>query len=285
MAVDARTGRPTMEIVNKRLEEKSIVIVGGSSGLGLSAAQACAVEGAHLVLVGRDEEKCQRAQDSIDGPVTYFVGDAMKAATAEAAVALAVSTFGRLDGLYHVAGGSGRRRGDGPLHEISDEGWQYTLNLNLDSLFFANRAAVQQFLSQGTGGSVLNMSSVLAGSPSPQFFATHAYAATKAGAIGLTKAAAAYYASQRIRFNVIAPALVDTPLAQRAVADTEIMQYIRTKQPLDGGRIGVPSDADQAVVYFLSDDSNFVTGQVLAVDGGWTVSEGQHERLMNECEE
>ena len=162
----------------QRLENKTIVIVGGTSGLGLSAAVACAAEGARLVLVGRDESKCQQAVTGI--AAEYLVGDATVPATSEAAIAMAVERYGRLDGLYHVAGGSGRRKGDGPLDQITDEGWDFTLRLNLDSLFFSNRAAVQQFLRQGNGGSILNMSSVLAESPSPHFFATHAYAATKA---------------------------------------------------------------------------------------------------------
>ena len=113
------------------------------------------------------------------------------------------------------------------------------------------------------------MASVLAYAPSPRYFATHAYAATKAAAIGLTQSAAAFYADRNIRFNAVAPALIDTPQAARAVGDPQIMQYIASKQPLDGGRVGRPDDVDSAVVYFLSDESRFVTGQVLAVDGGF----------------
>ena len=145
----------------------------------------------------------------------------------------------------------------------------------MNSLFYSNRAVVRQLMTQGEGGSILNMGSVLAESPSPRYFATHAYAATKAAAIGLTKASAAFYAPHSIRFNVLAPALVDTPLAQRAVNDEATMEYIRGKQPLDGGRVGWAEDADEAVVYFLSDAAKFVTGQVLAVDGGWSVSEAK----------
>jgi NAD(P)-dependent dehydrogenase (short-subunit alcohol dehydrogenase family) len=183
--------------------------------------------------------------------------------------------FGGFDGLYHVAGGSGRRWGDGPLHEISDEGWRLTLELNLTSVLFSNRAAVRQFLAQKTGGSVLNLTSVLASSPSPQYFATQAYAAAKAAIIGLTKSCAALYAPNDIRFNTIAAGLVRTPMAERACNDPQIMAFVQTKQPLDGGRVGRSSDLDAAVVYFMSDSSRFTTGQVLAVDGGWTVSEGK----------
>jgi NAD(P)-dependent dehydrogenase (short-subunit alcohol dehydrogenase family) len=127
------------------------------------------------------------------------------------------------------------------------------------------------------GGTILNMGSVLGFSPSRKYFATHAYAATKSAVIGFTRSCAAYYAPHNIRFNVIVPALIETPMSQRAANDETIMQFVRTKQPLDGGRIGRPEDVDAAVVYLLSDASRFCTGQVLTVDGGWTVTEGQWE--------
>ena len=140
----------------------------------------------------------------------------------------------------------------------------------------SNQAAVKAFMAQGKGGSILNMGSVLGYSPSPKYFATHAYAAAKAAAIGFTRSIASYYSSQNIRINLLAPALVETPMAQRAANDDTILAFIRTKQPLDGGRIGLPSDLDGAAIYFMSDYSKFTTGQVLTVDGGWNISEGQY---------
>jgi NAD(P)-dependent dehydrogenase (short-subunit alcohol dehydrogenase family) len=230
------------------------------------------------VVVGRSAEHVTAAQKSLGKAALALAGDATNPETAAVAIRAALKQFGSFDGLYHVAGGSGRGKGDGPLHEISDPGWEFTVELNLTSLFHSDRAAVQQFLKQGTGGSVLNMSSVLGFSPSPRHFATHAYAATKAAIIGLTKSAAAYYAKQNIRFNVLAPALVATPMSRRAQSDSAISHFIQSKQPLDGGRIGRPEDLNAAAVYLLSEEARFVTGQVLAVDGGWCVSEGQfHE--------
>lgn len=260
-----------------RLRDKTIVVVGGSTGLGLAAARAFASEGARLVLVGRNLDSLREAQSSIPSEVQIVAGDAVDSATSARAVELAVEAFGRLDGLYHVAGGSGRRHGDGPLHEVSDEGVDFTLNLNFKSLLFSNRAAVRRFREQGGGGAILNMGSVLGWSPSPNFFATHVYAAAKAAIVGFSKSIAAYYAAEGIRVNVLAPALVETPMAQRAAQDAVIQSFIRTKQPLDGGRIGCPEDCNGAAVHLLSDEARFCTGQVLAVDGGWTVSEGQME--------
>ncbi len=258
------------------LHGKSIVIVGGTTGLGLSAAHAFVRSGASLIIVGRDAGKAERAVLELgETNVRSVIGDASAPETAASAIRVALAAFGGFHGLYHVAGGSGRKMGDGPLHELTDEGWEGTLRLNLSSVFHSNRAAVRQFLAQGTGGTVLNMGSVLGHSPSSRYFATHAYAAAKAAIVGLTTASAAHYAPANIRFNVLAPALVETPMARRAAEDPEILAFIKTKQPLDGGRIGQPADLDAAAVYFMSDGSRFTTGQVLNVDGGWMVSEGQ----------
>ena len=258
-----------------RLSGKSLVVIGGTSGLGLSAAKAFVTEGANVVVVGRSKEKVEAARTALGQNALGLAADATEPKTAVAAIQIAFGNFGGFHGLYHVAGGSGRRQGDGPLHEVTEEGWRYTLDENLSSLLYSNRAAVRQFLEQKTGGSIVNMSSVLGFSPSPHYFSTHAYATAKAAIIGLTKSAAAYYAPANIRFNVLAPALVATPMSERAQSNNEILDFITTKQPLDGGRIGQPSDLDAAAVYLMADESRFVTGQVLAVDGGWTVSEGQ----------
>lgn len=259
----------------ERLAGKVLVVIGGTGGLGLSAVRACLAAGAHVVTVGLEEAGARVLNLEAPGRVHAVVADATEPATAERAIAEAEQRFGAFHGLYHVAGGSGRRQGDGALHELTDAGWEYTLRLNLTSVMYSNRAAVRYWLARGGGGAVLNCGSVLALSPSPEFFCTHAYAAAKAALIGLTRAAAARYAPQNIRFNVLAPGLVATPMSQRAQADAAILDFIRHKQPLDGGRIARPEDLDAAAVYLLSDAARFVTGQVLAVDGGWSVSGGR----------
>lgn len=257
------------------LAGKKIVIIGGTTGMGLSAAKIFVEEGARVIAVGRNSDSAQAASLVLKDRGRIVQGDATQEQTASEAIELCIQRFGGFDGLYHVAGGSGRKFGDGPLHELSLEGWNKTFELNLTSLMLSNRAAVRQFLKQKTTGTILNMGSVLGFSPSPRYFTTHAYAATKAAIIGFSKSIAAYYAKDNIRVNVIAPALVETPMAQRAANDDEILSFIKTKQPLDGGRIGKPEDLDGLALYFMSDLSRFTTGQVIAVDGGWTISEGQ----------
>jgi NAD(P)-dependent dehydrogenase (short-subunit alcohol dehydrogenase family) len=254
------------------LQNKNIVIIGGTTGLGLSAAKAFVANGAYVVVVGRNAESVADAKKILGKNAEAISCDATNADTAINAINICIEKFGSFDGLYHVAGGSGRKMGDGPLHELTLEGWNKTIELNLTSLMLSNQAAVKKFLELKQSGTILNMGSVLGYSPSPKYFSTHAYAATKSAIIGFTKSIAAYYATNNIRVNVIAPALVETPMAQRAANDEEILNFIKTKQPLDGGRIGQPEDLDGLAVYFMSDASKFTTGQCIAVDGGWGIN-------------
>lgn len=256
-----------------QLQDKNIVIIGGTTGMGLSAARAFIREGARIVVVGRNEQSVKAAGDELGDAAIAFSADATQTDTAVKAIQLCREQYGGFDGLYHVAGGSGRNMGDGPLHELSLEGWNWTLHMNLTALMMSNQAAVRAFLALKKGGTILNMGSVLGFSPSPRFFSTHGYAAAKSAIIGFSKSIASYYAKDNIRVNVMAPALVETPMAQRAANNPEILSFIKKKQPLDGGRIGSPEDCDGLALYFMSDQSKFTTGQVVAVDGGWSVSE------------
>lgn len=258
------------------LQGKNIVIIGGTTGIGFAAASEMLARGARVVVVGRDAEAARQAGRVWGENAVIHQGDAVLPETAAKAIEICEEVFGAFHGLYHVAGGSGRKWGDGPLEVLTAEGWAKTLDWNLTSLMYSNQAAVKKFLTIGTGGTILNLGSVLGFAPSPHYFSTHAYAAAKAAIVGFSKSVAATYAPQNIRVNVLAPALVDTPMAQRAAADPSILSFIKTKQPLDGGRIGRPEDLNGLAVYFMSDQSRFTTGQVIAVDGGWSLSDGQY---------
>lgn len=261
------------------LENKRIVIIGGTTGIGLSAARSCIVEGAQVLVTGLDESETESVAKKLGENALALTLDACLPDSAAIAIRACVEKFGGVDGLYHVAGGSGRRFGDGPLDLMTEEGWQKTMNWNLDSLMYSNKSALQYFLATNQPGVILNMSSVLARSPSPHFFTTHAYATAKSAVIGLSKSIASYYAEKNIRVNVIAPGLVETPMSKRAIGNEAIMDFVRTKQPLDGGRQSLPADLDGAAVFLLSDRSAFVTGQVISIDGGWSVSDGQFNRI------
>jgi len=257
------------------LQDKHLVIIGGTSGIGWAAAEAFVREGARVVVVGLDKESVDNAGLLLGKNGQALLGDASQEGTAEQAIDSCVKKFGGFHGLYHVAGGSGRKYGDGPLHELSLDGWNRTLAMNLTSLMLSNQAAVRKFLALKVSGSILNIGSVLGSSPSPKHFVTHAYAASKSAVEGFSQSLASYYAANTIRINVLSPGLIDTPMAKRAIKDNEIVKFIETKQPLQG-RIGDPTDLTGAAVYFMSDQSAFTTGQVLHIDGGWRISEGQY---------
>lgn len=261
-----------------RLAGKRCLIMGGTTGLGLAAAASFLDEGARLVIAGRSPEKGEGALRTLAGRgfLAFEPCDAAQADQVAACVARTCEILGGLDVLYHVAGISGRRHGDGPLHQCSDEGWQATLDANLKSTFLTNRASVRHFLAKDQPGVILNMASVLAFAPSPRFFDTYAYAATKGGIIAMSRLAAASYAAARIRINVLAPGLVDTPMATRAVQDPAIGHFLTSKQPLGPGP-GKPEDCAAAAVFLCSDEAHFITGIVLPIDGGWCISEGQFD--------
>jgi len=259
------------------LKGKHLVVIGGTGGIGLSAAKAFVSAEAKIVVVGKDRSSSAFAEKQLGKEGIVLTADAVEESTAVKAIETCHDRYGNFDGLYHVAGGSGRKWGDGPLHQLSLEAWNKTLELNLSSLMLSNRAAIRYFLEHRQKGCILNLASALAFSPSPTFFDTLAYATAKAGVIGFSKSIAAFYAPQNIRVNVLAPALTQTPMAKRAAENDQIIHFIKTKQALDGGRIAQPEDLDGAACYFLSDASKFTTGQVLAVDGGWTLREGQQK--------
>ncbi|MGB5357526.1 MAG: SDR family oxidoreductase [Eudoraea sp.] len=252
------------------------IIIGGTTGMGLEAAMALKNRGANIAVLGRNPDSVSAAQKTLGSDTIAISGDAMDPKSAETIIEATHEAFGAIDGLFHVAGGSGRKWGDGPLDRMTLEGWNKTLELNLTSIMLSNKAMVSYLLKHNRGGVILNMGSVLGASPSPKYFVTHAYAAAKSAIIGFSKSIASYYANKDIRVNVITPSLFITPMAKRAAEDANILAFLKTKQPLDGGRPGDPSDIVSAVLMFLHPSSKFITGQVLSVDGGWSISEGQY---------
>ena len=265
---------------SRRRFEGRGVLVTGSTGMAASAARAIAAEGGTVFAVSRSREHLAALAVEIEGAGGRFAWHAADLGREEE-VAGAFEAFDRtaerLDAVYGVAGISGRRFGDGPLHEATFEGWQAVMTTNSTGQFLVARAAVRRMLVQapdarGARGAILLMSSTLAMHPSAAHFATHAYAASKGAIEALVRAAAAFYAPSGIRINAIAPSLVATPMSRRAQDDAGVLAYLAAKQPLAGG----PLDADAVTavaLHLLSDDARMVTGQVAVVDGGWSVSE------------
>lgn len=254
-----------------RLDGKIAVITGGGSGIGRATAQRFAAEGARVVILEINGDFASQTVNSLNGkyPGESMLLDLTRPQEVESAFQNVVSRYSGLDVLVNVAGGSGRKWGDGPADACTLDGWGKTLDLNLNSLFYCCKYALQAMLMQGRGA-IVNVASVLGMVGGDDDFATHAYAASKGAVISLTRSMASYYASHGIRANVILPGLIATQMSQRAQASEHIRARLPQLQPLTGD-FGTPLDVANAAVYLASDEAAFVTGAVLTVDGGWTV--------------
>jgi len=255
----------------RRLEGRNLLVTGAASGIGRAAARRFAVEGGRVLLLDRNADGLNAtvALMQAEGGMCHpFQVELTDPAAVEGTLRAAVAVWGGLHGVFNAAGGSGRRFGDGPVDACTVEGWDKTLALNLDSLFYVCKYALPPLLE--TRGAVVNLASVLGLVGGDEDFATHAYAASKGAIISLSRSMASYYAPQGVRVNVIAPGLIATPMSQRAQSDEHILGRMAQLQPLTGA-LGLPDDVAAAAAYLISDDARFVTGTVLTVDGGWTV--------------
>jgi NAD(P)-dependent dehydrogenase (short-subunit alcohol dehydrogenase family) len=216
---------------------KTAVVTGSAGGIGSATVRA--LEAADFAVTGLDVD---------DDPDAVF------------------GRLDRLDALVCAHGISGRRLGDGPVDTCTEEAWDAVLEANLGSVFLYCKRAVPLLRAAG-GGAIVTVASALALVGGDEDFATHAYAASKAGLVGLTRAMAVTYARESIRCNVICPGLIATPMSRRAQDDARIRARLSELQPLTGD-FGRPEDVAQAAVYLAT--APFVTGAVLTVDGGWT---------------
>ncbi len=250
-----------------RLQDKVAIVTGGGGGIGLATAQLFAEEGARVIVF---DISTSRADMNLTFPNNLSLPvDVRFASQVESAIQQVMQTYGRIDILVNVAGGSGRKWGDGPTDSCTLEGWDMTLALNLDSVFYCCKYALQSMLEQRSGV-IVNISSVLGMVGGDEDFATHAYASSKGAVISLTRSIASYYAPRGIRANVICPGLIATPMSQRAQESEQIRARLSQLQPLTGD-FGSSQDVAHAALYLASDESSFVTGCMLTVDGGWTV--------------
>lgn len=254
------------------VQENRVWLITGATGIAASTARRAAREGTAVYIAGTGEEDCALLAAGIrtgGGLCEFRAGDLSVAANADAAVACCLTAFGRIDALFNVAGISGRRFGDGPVDECTDEGWDVTFRVNVRSMFLMCRAVLPHMIARRYGA-ILNMSSVSALSPEPRHFAAHAYAAGKGAIIALTRSMAAYYAPMHIRVNALAPGSVRTPMSRRAQADDGIVTFLEAKQPLVGGFIE-PEEIAAAACYLLSAEARAVTGQTFVIDAGWSL--------------
>ena len=268
--VERDSEHPRMGAGRGRLDGKIAVVTGADSGIGRATSRLFAREGAKVVCVDvaeRGDPRVDRLIEADGGEAVFLQGDASQKATCEEMVAAAVERFGGLDVLFLNAGTGVRQK----IHEMSDEAWDHVVNLNLYGMYHGVRAALPHFMAQGRGNIVATVSSlgVLA---SPRY---PAYSATKAAIINLTRQLAVDYGPE-VRVNCVCPGPIDT---------NRVREYPPRPRPMteeqkieSGGRVsglkrfGLAEEVAYCVLFLASDESSYVTGHALVVDGGQTVS-------------
>ena len=246
------------------------VLITGSRGIAAGLANALAKQSYQIYLLGGDTEDSKALASEISQIVGYSAIDLRDETAVEKGFAEAISNLAGLDHVVSIAGGSGRSFGDGPIESVSKSAWEQTLDLNLSTAFLTAREAIKHFKNNG-GGSLTLTSSVLATSPSPEFFQTAAYAVSKGAINTMVKTLSASYLQNNIRVNAVAPSLVATPMAKRAAENPAISEFTKKKQPLAPKQLPV----EQVVSgYLYLIENKAVTGQVLEIDGGWSTISG-----------
>lgn len=251
-----------------KLEGRVAIVTGAALGIGRSTAVLFAKEGAEVVLADIDEEQAEetlRLIKEAGGEATVVRTDVANPEDVKAAVDAAVESYGKLDILFNNAGVAL----NGTVVETDEDLWNRALNVNLGGIYRGCKYSIPHMIENG-GGSIVNMTSVqgLRG-----FHGWAAYSASKGGIIALTQQIALEYAGHGVRANCVAPGTIMTPLNEKVFEEAEDPEALKetwnNMHPL--GRFGQPEEVANPVLFLASDDSSFVTGQTLAIDGGITV--------------
>ncbi|MEY3201197.1 MAG: hypothetical protein RIR70_747 [Pseudomonadota bacterium] len=250
-----------------RLQEKNIIITGAASGIGLAAVQRCLEEGARVMMAdlptsaGRHHAEALSVQ--YPGRCFFTATDVASTDQVNALIAASVAQLGRVDGVFNNAGIADIHEAD----TYSDEAFLRVLDVDLVGVFRVARAALHQMYAQGTGGSIVNVSSILGVMGQSH---TAAYSAAKAGVVNLTHTLAIEAASHGVRVNAICPGYIETPMLK--ILDDDMRAAAVKLHPL--GRFGQPREIADPTVFLLSDEASFITGAHLLVDGGFTAGRG-----------
>ena len=243
-----------------RLKDKTAIITGGGTGIGLATACAFCQEGAKVILFGRRKEKLEKAVGKLGSSAIIVQGDMTNNNDLDKLINETLHNFKKIDILVNNAGlfnGS-------PLHEISDSQWDEIMDINIRSVFQLTRRVLPVMLSQKYG-SIIHISSILGLIAVPQ---VAAYNVSKGALNQFSRSIAVEYGSSGIRSNSICPGLIATDMTADLMKDADLMKEWSKEYPI--GRFGKPEDVANACLYLASDESSFVTGITLPVDGGFT---------------
>ena len=238
--------------------QKVVVITGAASGIGAATARLFAAEGARVV-IGDIDDKASALASELDSPGLFVRTDVTRAESVEQLMNAAVEAFGRLDVLIANAGIAEAKS---PIHELDLSGWQQVIDINLTGVALCNKYAARHML-EGQGGAIVNMASILAHVGQAN---SHAYCASKAAVVNLTRSVALTYARRGIRVNCVSPGYIETPLLARLPAT--VFADILEKQP--NGRLGQPEEVARVVSFLASDAASLITGACINADGGYT---------------
>jgi len=242
-----------------RLKNKVAIVTGSASGIGKAIAEKFISEGASVVFSDINEDD---SLISKFGPKALFVKcDVSKSEEMENLIDKAVERFGKLDIMVNNAGIGGL----GGIIDVTDDSWDKTIGINLTGTMFGMRAAAKAMKAKSVKGSIINLSSILG---QVGFNGAIAYCAAKGGVVQLTHAGALDLATDRIRVNAIAPGFIETNMTKDILAQKTFNDLIVASTPL--GYVGKTDDIANAALYLASDESGYVTGSVIYVDGGWT---------------
>ncbi len=243
-----------------QLKDKIAIITGGATGIGLACARLFVEAGARVVIFGRRQDRLDRAKIELGDALLTIQGDITEDQDTNLLVVNTIVQLGRVDILVNNAGIFTA----GPLHETDDALWDQTFDVNMKGVFQLTRKVLKFMIKQGSG-SIINISSILGMVAVPQ---TAAYNASKAAVIQFSKSIAVEYGSQGIRSNAVCPGMIETEMTEELRQDTALMDEFLKGYPL--GRFGQPEEVAQACLFLASDESAFITGATLPVDGGST---------------
>lgn len=248
-----------------RLKGKTALITGAGRGMGRSAALLFAREGASVAVCDREsawaEETVAMIRDQ-GGEAVVAIADVSKSAEVQAALSLTVQTFGGLNILYNNAGVWLNE--DGPAPDLPEEVWDRIISINLKGTFLGCKYGIPYLVEAG-GGSIINVSSISGLRAGKDIY--DAYAASKGGIISFTYSVASTWGIKGIRANVICPGSIETPMTSGSYEDPWVRKFWQTRTAL--GRVGQPLEVAQSALWLASDESSYVTGAVILVDGGY----------------
>lgn len=243
------------------MKNKTVIITGAASGIGKAAAQLFASAGANVVVSDIHALEGEKLAEDIriaGGKASFYKTDVAVAAEMEALVAFTVKTYGKLDIAVNNAGIGGEKN---PVADMSIEGWEKIISVNLNSLFYGMKYQIGEMLKSG-GGTIINISSILG---SVGFAGSAGYSAAKHGVIGLTQTAALEYSAQNVRVNAVGPGFIDTPLLNDI--DSQIKSQLVSMHPI--GRLGKSEEVAELIFWLGSEKSSFVSGSYYPIDGGY----------------